>query len=426
MQSLADLFTEAHEPEPTQQISLLLGSGFSRTDGIPLMADINYSLVNLTIDDFYLSQSGEAWFYKGEEPGKNELMTRKDREFAVAFIGFYIQSELENNPDAFDYEVFFDYSNDFMNNKSKCEEICGFCDSFLNEREKGFNGALQLVSKFLNVFNQLIASLLSRAKYYGDISYTGAYPLYENFCAALGKLLKHRIVNVHTLNHDLLFDYMARNVSGMWDYFTDGFSEMESNYYGELSHASKIDNELLHKHYKVRVPIFTNKYNNRLRLFKLHGSVDYYSLYLQEDRKQMMVKRDYGVGEIYRERFNPRKENFDYDRPFYRSEPSYLTGTTNKIKRYGDYFYDNLFVHFSKNLQESEQLIVIGYGFKDQGINDFLEADFLSLGKKIMVIDVKKPEAEIVTKYYHQFNFKIDSISYLPDQVYLWFCGLGE
>lgn len=145
---LIDLITEATTPEPTMHISLLLGSGFSRTDGMPLMRDINQRLVNMHRDDFYLSQSGEAYFYKGEEPVKNERITRRDREFAVAFIRFYVQSELENEPERFDYEIFFDYFNDFMNNKHKSEEICGFCDQFLNGKGKGFSAALELVSKF--------------------------------------------------------------------------------------------------------------------------------------------------------------------------------------------------------------------------------------------------------------------------------------
>ncbi len=65
----------------------------------------------------------------------------------------------------------------------------------------------------------------------------------------------------------------------------------------------------------------------------------------------------------------------------------------------GDSYYQNLFKHFEENLKSSDLLIVIGYGFQDPGINDYLEKHFLTVGKKMVVIDPKKPNSVLIDKY---------------------------
>jgi hypothetical protein len=147
-------------------------------------------------------------------------------------------------------------------------------------------------------------------------------------------------------------------------------------------------------------------------------------LTLAESGEQLMVKRDYGVGEMYRENFNESIKKFEYDSPFSRQYPSYLTGTTQKIKRYAEPFYNNLFEHFKSNLKNSEQLIVIGYGFQDRGINEVLEADYLKAGKAVMVIDVRIPNSELIDKYKDQFQFEIGSVSDIHQDAYYKFIGL--
>ncbi len=76
--------------------------------------------------------------------------------------------------------------------------------------------------------------------------------------------------------------------------------------------------------------------------------------------------------------------------------PDFLTGTTHKIGSYerGTY-YPLILKHFEVNLSRSAALIVIGYGFGDNRINDGIEKCFLSdANKPIFVVDIKKPEWE--------------------------------
>ena len=80
--------------------------------------------------------------------------------------------------------------------------------------------------------------------------------------------------------------------------------------------------------------------------------------------------------------------------------PDFLSGTTSKIKRYGDgTYYPIILGHFKNNLQSSNTLIAIGYGFSDTRINQFIEDSFLTDDSKtLFVVDVRKPDTPFLTR----------------------------
>jgi hypothetical protein len=417
---LVEAIFASKKTEPTQRISVLLGSGFSRPDGMPLVGDINSRLSRLKESDFYLYQEMTAGFYKGNYRDPNALATLNDRRFAVEFIAFYVETVLGGDHQAFSYEQFFDFFSEYLHEKQHKEEVDQFCADY-NEKY-GFKGrydnGLNYLSKFLNIFNQLVASLLTKAEYYQDVSYTGGYPGYDSFCRFITESLKSYRVHVHSLNHDMLFDHMGAFVSGMFEYYTDGFIEAGSRYFGELDYRPKYIEEDFYKTYRVRLKHYDGDYEKRLSFFKLHGSVNYYPTYLQGSDKAVTVKRDYGVGEVLMERFDEQKQKFVYENPFTNNYPAYLTGTTQKIKRYHDDFYDNLFSHFQDNLEKSEKLIVIGYGFQDAGINEYLETNYLAAGKKILVVDIKMPNSKLIEAYPDNFVYSGNGVSDTAYAVY--------
>jgi hypothetical protein len=420
---LADLFEEAKAPEPTNHISFLLGSGFSKPDKMPVANDINRLFTGLKVEDFYIFTSGQAGLYNDSYRNPNWRQTDLYSRFLVAFIQFYIASELNNEAEKFQYEDLYDYVYEYRNDHIHQDEIVTFCKGFLNsnDQETVTNKAKDLIFKFADVYEQLVASALMRAKYFENISYIGGYPNYYEFCRALVQILKRNVVNVHTLNHDLLFDVIGRNVSGLWEYFTDGFTEMNSALYGDIRHTTKIDEKPFYKTYKVRVPVYQNNYTNRLKLFKLHGSVDYYHLMMAQSRERVIIKRDYGVDDIYREYFNVDTKKFAYEQSFSRNYPLFLTGRKEKIKAYKDPFFLGLLSHFKSNLTNSSHFFIIGYGFQDQGINESIETEYLKLGKKIMVVDVVTPKSDIIDRYPNQFSFCIGSVEHTQYFTYLEF-----
>ena len=105
--------------------------------------------------------------------------------------------------------------------------------------------------------------------------------------------------------------------------------------------------------------------------------------------------------------------------------PDFLSGTTHKTRSYTrDPYYRNLFKHFKINLQKSELLFVVGYGFQDGGINKYLEKYFLSRGKHMVVIDPNKPKTDLLEKYNASYIQKgVTDVSFqeylsrIPDEI---------
>jgi hypothetical protein len=209
----------------------------------------------------------------------------------------------------------------------------------------------------------------------------------------LRELLKDNLIRVHTLNHDLLFEHIASKLSDLWQHFTDGFHENNSPYYGEVYTTERI-----HKTYRVRLKRFTDIFDKPLALYKLHGSVDTYIADISSS-DEIRIKRDYGVSSILQEVYDKNTHKYYYKATLQNTYPDFLSGTTSKITQYNISYYKNLLSRFEQNLQNSKVLFVIGYGFKDDGINNTLIKYYLAHGKKMIVIDRTKPNSNLVTDF---------------------------
>lgn len=66
----------------------------------------------------------------------------------------------------------------------------------------------------------------------------------------------------------------------------------------------------------------------------------------------------------------------------------FLTGTTSKIQRYNEpLLFRKLFKRFKKNLRQADKLIMIGYGCKDNGINEIIKEYFDYQHKPSFIVD---------------------------------------
>ena len=223
-------------------------------------------------------------------------------------------------------------------------------------------------------------------------------------------------MKIHTLNHDLLFDWLGAQHSDLYKYFSDGFELAGSPYYGDLycDFPNPNRDKSLQKKYKIKLEGYTGIYTvrdgdntmyetpARLSLFKLHGSINNF-IYTTNEEKEMYVriKSNYGIEEYFKEVFDPENKSHFFKSLLEDVSPDFLSGRTEKTKIYSrDKYYTYLFERFKENLQKSERLvIVIGYGFQDCGINDYLVKNFLDKGKQMMVIDPKNPHKKMIDKY---------------------------
>src|ERR1041384_723537 len=142
----------------------------------------------------------------------------------------------------------------------------------------------------------------------------------------------------------------------------------------------------------------TNTYGKRFRLYKLHGSIDHF--WSNYNDGSFLIKIPWGIDahEIHRE--FKRDEKLWYEHNPSDVVPEFLSGTTQKIARYerGPY-YPRVLEHFVRNLEASNTLIVIGYGFRDERINQYLEKLFLDNPRKSMiVVDVVLPKNPLMNR----------------------------
>ncbi len=104
--------------------------------------------------------------------------------------------------------------------------------------------------------------------------------------------------------------------------------------------------------------------NAIVRLFKLHGSIDWFWIKSQGDIYYRVCRID---REISPDR---RYEIIEHESAGRR--PALLIGTYNKTMKYSSGVFADMVCQFWNYMRHSDLLIVCGYGFSDRGINDHI------------------------------------------------------
>ena len=346
-----------------KSISFLLGAGFSAPKGYPIGNQLNEKLLTCTGDNFAFSPSGTLVVNNdGTKPdlgSKNQYDIYFD--FCTDLIRYY-----NDNIKSFDYEEFYDY---LKNDAHKDPALVAFF------KAKKYNGGKAKLNDYLfqidNIFNQLISFYLEdkdgKNRHNDEAFHMKPYfDGYTGFLNCIETFLKEFIVDVHTLNHDLFFERINGELC-------DGFEELGSPYYGTLLYDNRS--------YKCRLERYTGNYDTKLRLYKLHGSIDYY-LYSRTEGTTFIpetyIKRKWGIGssDFYKE-IKDKDGNLVYENCWINYHSDFLTGTTSKIIRYREpLLYQKLFKLFEDNLEQADMLIIIGYGCKDLEVNKIIMEKF--------------------------------------------------
>jgi len=389
-------------------ISFLFGSGFSIPEGLPGVKQLNERMGKIHESEILIHTDQHALFLNGQED-RNRWSRRDERLFLQEFLEFYNENILSSLTD-FHYETFYDFYSGYLRNGENKELIEKFYEEFNNRNfpdSENSRDCHNRVSDFNRSFNQLLASQLHSIKYFEDVS-TSNYPPYDSFIGLLRELTKKNHLKIHTLNHDLFFDWIGNHHSDLWQEYSDGFELAGSPFYGTVSYDFPNGDQKVHKTYKVKLERYTAKYDTRLCLFKLHGSI-FNTIIYGGNSERIRIKSNYAVGQYHREVYDKDSNEFRFEHLWDDVSPDFLSGTTEKTKRYvEDGHYISLFKHFETNLQNSELLLVVGYGFQDPGINEYLITNFLSKGKRMIVVDPYKPQTDIIEKY---------DVEYIPSGV---------
>ena len=390
-----------------KHFSFLLGSGFSIPDGYPSTSQLNEKLRKINADEIKIHTSMSARFLNAGEKDPNAWSGREDKLFVQRFLEFYNEQIL--NGENFHYEDFYDFYTELHNVEVLDEKAQKFFDDFRKEsgQEDDHHNFLM---RFNYTFNQLVYKQLYR--WPEQVSFENECESnYVTFLNLLEELKKDYKIHLHSLNHDLLVEKLAHSFT-IGKNFSDGFMELGSPFYGDHFHDEKVREKFITKVvHPVRLRRFTNEFSKQFCLYKLHGSVDNYDFNF-ENKEYTMIKVPYGVQkESLRKEYFNKEGNRDYYSNFFQITPDFLSGTSTKILSYfrGSY-YKSMFNHFTDNLIESEFLIVIGYGFGDNKINEYLVDAFLvDDNKRMIVIDIRKPNCELLE--YKNVSFIEKSIS---------------
>lgn len=398
-------------------VSFLFGSGFSIPEGLPGVRQLNQRMGKIDESEILIHTDQHAMFLNGQDD-PNRWSRCDERQFLQEFLEFYNNDVLKDDEE-FHYETFYDFYSGYLREKENKDLIEGFYKAFNDKHFKGKDGqrdCYNRVSDFNRSFNQLLGSQLHSLKYFEDVS-TSNYPPYNSFWSLLRELLKANELKIHTLNHDLFFDWIGRHHSDLWQEFSDGFELEGSPFYGTVSYDFPHGDKKVHKTYKVKLERFTDRFDTKLCLYKLHGSV-FNTVIYRQNNERVRIKSNYGVRDYHEEVFNEERKKFEFQHLWDDVSPDFLSGTTEKTKKYvEDGHYINLFIHFETNLRESSLLIVVGYGFQDPGINDYLIKNFLEDGKKMIVIDPYKPKSNILDNY--NCEYVPHGVTEIPYQDYL-------
>jgi hypothetical protein len=406
-----------------KHISLLLGAGFSFNKGYPLGKDINEALLDFKnkYPSVYFASSGKLC---DDEYSGNADNFGWNRAFDLCI---YLMEYYNIKEHGFNYEKFYDYL--FYEAKTDTEARKYVTEQFAKTFDMDFrdndsidesakseykNAITNKVCKYNNeyddhiqtiirtIYNQLVMFLLKDENGHCHYDETNSISdKYNGFLTYLSNLSQNYIVDIHTLNHDLLFESFNNTVFFQQEKICDGFSAIKSEYYNKNNAGEKC---VLEK--------YCHRYETRFRLYKLHGSINYRRFYekikhrVATHKPSIYIKHPQnGYDEsIYKEGID---EMIDID-----FIGDILTGTTTKILRYNEHLlYKNLFKLFAKNLKKSEVLIVCGYGGGDDKINEKIKRFFDYHHKPIFVIDPKVPEFFSKLKNVHHIITPLESIS---------------
>jgi len=354
------------------KISYLLGAGFSEPMGYPLGSVLNSKILECNKEPFRFESGSLVLRNNGAEtmPKSSEFL------FLFEVIHHYKRTKSE-----FDYEDFFDFINGDLKENKIIKEIAS---PFINEK----NDINDLLSKIKIMFVQIVSYFIKdrngEHNYENSASHIGKqFNGYSGILRYIGEQTKNYIVNIHTLNHDLLFERFD-NTDFFEQPLSDGFEEFGSSYYGLLNCENR--------GYFVRLSRYTGEYKSTFRLYKLHGSLNYEAFYKKNDNiynPEIYLKTKYKIGHtnLYKEVLNDNGQ-FEYQNSWFNYHSDFLTGTTSKIKKYKTpLLYKKLFDLFKNNLQNSDKLIIIGYGARDTEINKIIIENFNYNNKRTYIID---------------------------------------
>lgn len=348
----------------TASLNIIVGAGFSFEAGLPLGNDVKAKFDD-SFRDKLLKASSSEWFWV---EGQSDAMINNGRlnsdhlEYSFILEEIVKAYKTANKNQFIDYEAFYQYVKDNTTVNGWYEQIITsskkrfYSETNLKDEDNGYYGfAFRNPERYRpqEIINYLIADLLVIKKKEEELK--KSYEPFINF------IKKYESVNIFSLNHDRLLEQLFK-LFGI--NYCDGFCASNSNL----------------KYEEKSLPSFQNEFDSAsVKLIKMHGSIDLYLFeHGNEDGATMTRNGDYSYfkpggyhEKHYAVRVDPLTEqviqrmNFDII-------PKFITGKNKKAFIQQDYMYSKMYSLYQEKISTGNDLLIVGYSFRDQHINEEL------------------------------------------------------
>jgi hypothetical protein len=321
-------------PIDMKRVAFLFGSGISRLSNAPGVCEITDALLNAGWCD-----DGNLHFSPSET---KSIGTAQRAQDFLRVLKKYIDPHLRHRENREShYEDLFSAAEQILQDET-CEIVNPMIFGSVSEIQKLVMGLYhgQATDGCPNPFAFLVysATLLIRWGVFNMLWPIKTSKGLEVLTSCAKEVMQ---MDIFSLNHDLLIE---RQLEQTGVPFSDGFSENRGDV---LRFNSSWNNE------------------NRVRLYKLHGSLDWYPFVFSDSLLQFAkVPRNVDPHNC--------KDNNGDDLTPKNTVPLVLTGTTGKDRLYTVGFVGEVFRQFHARLNEHDTLICCGYGWKDKGINNYV------------------------------------------------------
>lgn len=361
-------------------LNILLGAGFSVPSGFPTGKQLNEKF-SQGVENKLLKMSSGEWFFDEHSAAYSSNGKLNTDYISISYLltEFIKKFKSEVNNE-FDYEEFFDWFNSNYNNQPLLEELSEKANGRIKE-DHNFEDKSAHYIKSPNInqynmlyecFNYLIGDVLHRS--YKIEAEKNQYK------SIIDTFNDYDSVNIFTLNHDLLMEYLLREYSVE---NSNGFSTENSFIVGD-------DNN--------KIEIFEKEsYTENVKLFKLHGSIDYYQFEELVNNKGISQRTGnywYFKPKTYHDKHFARRINpetgdtiQDYN---WKIIPQFLTGKNKKDLLVDKNHYEFVYKAFKESFENCNTLLVIGYSFGDSHINEVIKESAESYDFEIININPSK------------------------------------
>jgi hypothetical protein len=354
-----------------KHLTVILGAGFSANAGMPTASTIAERF-NRDLREKFLSASSSEWYWiddKDETFIHNGKLNYDYIAYSYVFNEL-VQSYISDRGSFIYYEDFYQFIIDNFKNSEWVEKLFESAKQsilndkpyFLEEKNKEYYESYLFAfthkqfQKVSDILNYLIGDILS-------VIPKNDEELMEIYQGFIEHLSQFENVDIFTLNHDLLLERVLE-LNGLK--YSKGFNIEES----PISHND------------LPIPFFNNNFNEKIKIHKLHGSLDFFQFrhYIKSEGLflQPTGEYDYFMTTNYSTkhnsiRINPETKEVlqDYNPDIL---PKFITGTRKLDTIENDILFKQLFQNLQIVVESSENLFISGYSFSDEHLNEIIKS----------------------------------------------------